>query len=192
MILFQSDQIIAAIIRRSEHDAIAADRQHVRRFSIDARRNRRAVRIDQTNGLKSNSQKIFGRGGESFTKSITALWHQLEIVRQDVDVRLFRADRSVNRNALHILTRRFQDCGGGVAKKTGVERRRFIRGEWRDETRFHMTGARRFCHDGERTAPSAFGANLFCELRSENAMSQLHSAGTLRLQRVQAFSQRAY
>src|SRR5438445_417446 len=82
------------------------------------RRNRRAVRIDQTNGLKSNSQKIFGRGGESFTKSITALWHQLEIVRQDVDICLFRANRSVNRNALHILTRRLQDCGGGVAKKT--------------------------------------------------------------------------
>jgi len=93
---------------------------------------------------------------------------------------------------LHILTRRFQDCGGRVTKKSGVERRRFIRGEWRDETRFHMTGARRFCHDGERTAPKALDANLLYELRVENAMSQLHSAGTVRLQHVQAFSQRAY
>src|ERR1700688_1368321 len=117
MILFQTNQIIAAIIRRPEHDAIATDRQHVRRFRIDARWNRRAIRIDQTNRLKSNSQKIFGRGGESFTKSVTALWHELEIVRQDVDVRLFRADRSVNRDASHILTRRSRDCGGGVAKK---------------------------------------------------------------------------
>src|SRR5205814_10423629 len=99
MRLFEADQIVAAIICRTENNVLAGRSQHLHSMGESRGWNGRAIRIDQTNATETTLKQIFGRKPKAFAKTSSALREQIEVGRQYVCISPFPTDRSINCNA---------------------------------------------------------------------------------------------
>jgi hypothetical protein len=127
MKFLQTDQIISAVIGWPQHHRIGWLRQKIYRLGEGLLRNRGAVRINQTEGIKPNPQEIFGGERQSFAKRFATLRHQLEFLGQDPRVSCACFHGRIHGDAAGFsLLGGFRDRCGRVSQKTGVQRRCFL------------------------------------------------------------------
>src|SRR5205807_3006824 len=111
--LFYSNQVVTAVISRTEHDALRFALQCIHCLAERLRCHSRTIRINQTTRLKTDAQQVFGRKKQPLAESVTALWQQFKIARQNVIVFVARVSGSVDGDASR-LSSCARDRAGGI------------------------------------------------------------------------------
>ena len=114
------NQIISAVVRGPEHDAVFRFGEPFDRDPIGGSRHGGAVGIDQAERVEPDFEEVLGCGGETIAESFTALQNELEVRWQNVGKRLLRARRSVNANALGAASAPFRERAAVVSRRKQI------------------------------------------------------------------------
>src|SRR5437868_2580326 len=151
---FEADEVVAAILRWAENDAVAGLGEFGDGLLECGGGDGWGVGVDETDAAVSAGEKVFCGSEETFAVTIAALRDQREASGEKGVEEGFVADWGVGDDARGVA--RYCDCGDvicGVAKEANVDGCGLFESERWDETGLDVAGARRLCHDRESAKP---------------------------------------
>src|SRR5450631_2474350 len=117
-----ADEVVAAIARAAEHDAVARTIQFLNRMTECVSRQGRRVGVDKANCAEATGQDVFCCGQQPFSKTVTALRDEFEADRKQTIKEAFVADRRIRDEAGSVAGGcDIGDISGRVAQEADVQ-----------------------------------------------------------------------
>ncbi len=148
MRLLEADEVVAAVVRGAEDDAVAGSGELGYGLGEGGVGDGGGVGVDERDGGEAAGEDVFGGGEEALAKGVAALGDEAEVIWEETVKGGFIADGGVADKA---------DGGGGEAgevfrgvhEEADVERGGLGEGERGGEAGFDLAGAWGLGHDGE-------------------------------------------